>query len=80
MPWLGRLRAGSAQSQFRSAGLLRAGVVREMYSAVSRPCFHVQKKVNQFCIVQNLGKSNPKTQVSHIRCKFVILISMKGKH
>lgn len=76
MPWIGRIRAGSVQSQFRSAELLKAAVVQQMYSAVSRPP-HVQKKVNHFCSVQNLSKSDPKTQVSHIHCKFVISSSMK---
>lgn len=62
MPWIGRLKASSAQSQFRWAELLRAGVLQKMYPAASR-LPHVQKKVNHFCSVQNLRKSNPKTQV-----------------
>jgi len=60
MPWIGIFRAGSVRSLLRSAVLPRAGVLQQMYSAISRPP-NIQKKVNQFCAVQNLSKSNPKT-------------------
>lgn len=48
MPWIGRLRAVSMQSWFRSAGLPREGVVQKrMYSVASRVP-HMQTKVNHF--------------------------------